>query len=66
MIDVLDAGRMAQPGAPGPCFKLFLPAQRQFVFEQQPEPFGVIETAGFGLVFEFLETPWPGRGDRAC
>ena len=55
IIDVLDAGGMAQPGDPGAGFELLLSAQRQFVFEQQPEPFGVIETAGFGLVFEFLE-----------
>ncbi len=54
MIDVLDAGEVTQLCAPGPCFKLFLPAQRQFVFQQQSEPFGVIEAAGFGLVFEFL------------
>ena len=36
---------MPQPGDPGPCFELLLTAQRQFVFEQQAEPFGVIETA---------------------
>ena len=44
---------MTQFGDPRPCFKLLLSAQRQFVFEQQSEPFGVIETARFGLVFEF-------------
>jgi hypothetical protein len=36
-------------------FELLLSAQRQFVFEQQSEPFGMIETARFWLVFEFLE-----------
>ena len=46
---------MAQPGGPGARFELFLPAQRRFVFEQQAEPFGVIEAARFGFVFEFLE-----------
>ena len=56
MVDVLDAGGMAQLGDPGPCFKLLLPAQRQFVFEQQSEPFGVIEAARFGFVFEFPES----------
>jgi hypothetical protein len=30
-------------------------AQRQFVFEQQTEPFDVIETARLGFVLEFLE-----------
>ncbi len=55
VVDVLDAGRMTQLGDPGPCFKLLLPAQRQFVFEQQAEPFGVIEAARLWLVFEFLE-----------
>ena len=55
IVDVLDAGGMAQLSDPGARFELLLPAQRQFVFEQQTEPFGVIEAAGFGPVFEFLE-----------
>src|SRR5271154_3574982 len=55
-IDVLDAGGVPQLGDPGPCFKLLLSAQRQFVFEQQTEPFGMIEAARFGFVFEFLES----------
>jgi hypothetical protein len=46
---------MAQLGDPRPCFELLLPAQRQFVFKQQSEPFGVIEAARLGPVFEFLE-----------
>jgi hypothetical protein len=32
-----------------------LSAQRQFVFEQQSQPFGVLESTSFRLVFEFLE-----------
>ena len=56
IVDVLDAGGMTQLGDPRPCFKLLLSAQRQFVFEQQSEPFGVIEAASLGLVFEFLES----------
>ena len=56
IVDVLDAGGVTQFGGPGPCFKLLLSAQRQFIFEQQSEPFGVIETARFGLVFEFPES----------
>ena len=55
IVDVLDAGGMPQLGDPGPCFKLLLPAQRRLVFEQQGEPFGVIETSGLWLVFEFSE-----------
>ena len=46
---------MPQPGDPGPRFELLLTAQRELVFEQQAEPFGVIETASFRLMFEFLE-----------
>src|SRR5271170_7899200 len=34
-VDVLDAGGVTELGDPGPCFKLLLSAQRQFVFEQQ-------------------------------
>ena len=55
IVDVLDAGRMTQLSDPGARFELLLPAQRQFVFEQQTEPFGVIEAARFRFVFEFLE-----------
>ena len=56
IVDVLDAGGVTQLGGPGPCFKLLLSAQRQFVFEQQSEPFGVIETTRFGPVFELPES----------
>ena len=45
IVDVLDAGWVTQPGDPGARFELLLPAQRQFVFEQQTEPFGMIEAA---------------------
>jgi hypothetical protein len=45
IVDVLDAGGMTQLGDPGPCFKLLLPAQRQFIVEQKSKPFGVIETS---------------------
>ena len=45
IVDVLDAGWVTQPGDPGARFELLLPAQRQLVFEQQAEPFGVIEAA---------------------
>jgi hypothetical protein len=56
IVDVLDAGWMTQARDPGARFELLLSAQRQLVFEQQTEPFGMIEAAGFGFVFEFLES----------
>ena len=55
VIDVFDAGGMTQTRGASARFEVFLPAQRQFVFEQQAEPFGVIEAARLGFVFEFLE-----------
>ena len=55
IVDVLDAGGMAQLGDPGARFELLLPAQRQLVFEQQAEPFGVFKATRFGPVFQFLE-----------
>src|SRR5208282_3892922 len=55
IIDVLDAGRMAQAGDPGTRFELLLPAQRQFIFEEQAKPFGVIEVARFGFVLVLPE-----------
>lgn len=55
IVDVLDAGRMTQARDPGARFELLLSAQRQLVLEQQAEPFGMIEAADFGFVFEFLE-----------
>src|SRR5271157_1720033 len=55
IVDVLDAGRMTQLSDPGARFELLLSAQRQLVFEQQTEPFGMIEAARFMFVFEFLE-----------
>ena len=47
---------MAQAGDPGARFELLLPAQGHLVFEQQAEPFGVIEAARLGLVFDFLKS----------
>jgi len=46
---------MAQAGDSGARFEAFLPAQRRFVFEQQAEPFRVLEGARLGFLFEFLE-----------
>ena len=46
---------MAQLGGAGAAFEPLLPAQRRLVFEQQSEPFGVLEAARLGLGFEVLE-----------
>jgi hypothetical protein len=46
---------MAQSGGARARFKLLLSAQRQFVLEQQPEPFGMIEGARLGFVLEVPE-----------
>jgi hypothetical protein len=51
----LTSSTLAGWRRPGARFELLLPAQRQFVFEQQTEPFGMIEAARFGFVLEFLE-----------
>ena len=55
IVDVLDAGAVAQFGGAGAGLELLLPAQGRFIFQQQSEPFGVIEAARLGLVFEVLE-----------
>nr|CCD32077.1 Conserved hypothetical protein [Methylocystis sp. SC2] len=55
VIHVFDTGRMTQTRGARARFEAFLPAQRQFVFEQQAEPFGVLQAARLGFVFEFLE-----------
>ena len=56
IVDVLDAGGMAQLGDPGARLELLLPAQGQLVFEQQAEPFGMFKAGRLGLVFQFLES----------
>ena len=66
VIDVLDAGVVAQARRFGAHFKLFLPAQGRLIFEKQAEPFGVIEAARFGLFsisLNPLARPWR---PRAC
>jgi hypothetical protein len=55
IVDVLDTGGMTQTRDSGACFELLFPAQREFVFEQQAEPFGVIEAARLGVVLQVLE-----------
>jgi len=56
VIDIFDGGGMTQARGSGARFELFLPTQRQFIFEQQPSLFGVIEAARLYFVFEFLKT----------
>ena len=55
VIDVFDAGGLAQLGGAGAALELLLPAQGGFMFEQQRQPFGVGEIGGLGLGAEFLE-----------
>jgi hypothetical protein len=55
IIDIFDAGRMTQAGGSGACLEPLLSAQRRLVFEDQTEPFCVIEATSFGIMFEFLE-----------
>jgi hypothetical protein len=55
VIDVLDAGVMAQPCGLGAGLEALLSAQRHLVLEQQAEPFGMLEAAGLGGLFERLE-----------
>src|SRR5262249_41061601 len=55
IIDVLDAGVVAQPCGPGARLEALLPAQRRLMFEQKAEPFGMFEGACFRALFERLE-----------
>ena len=55
IIDVLDAGVVAQPCGPGPRLEALLAAQRCLMFEQQAEPFGMFEGVRLGSLFERLE-----------
>jgi hypothetical protein len=49
---------MTQASRPGARLELLLPAQRHFVFEQQPDRFRVIEAARFLLCVRVPRTPW--------
>jgi hypothetical protein len=55
IVDVLDAGVMAQPCGSGARLKALLPAQRRLVFEQKAKPFGMFEGARLRGLFERLE-----------
>jgi hypothetical protein len=55
IIDILDARVLTQPCGPGAGLEALLPAQCYFVFEQEAEPFGMLEGARVCDFFEFLE-----------
>ncbi len=55
VIDVLEAGVLAQPGGPGPAFEPLLTPHADLLIEQQPQPLGMVERASFGLGIEALE-----------
>jgi hypothetical protein len=55
VVDVLDAGGMAQPGGAGAGLEALLPAQRHFLFDDEREPFGMAEAGGLWVGGEILE-----------
>jgi hypothetical protein len=55
IIDVFDAGIVAQLRGPGAGLEALLPAQCHLMFEQQAKPFGMIEAFAVGGLFERLE-----------
>src|SRR5436305_11888017 len=55
IIDILDAGGLAKARGSRARLEAFLASQRGLVFEQQGEPLGVFEGAGFGIGIKFLE-----------
>jgi hypothetical protein len=52
IVDILDAGLLAQLCVTQPCCKTLVMAQRGFVFEQQSEPFGMGKLIGLALRFD--------------
>ena len=60
VIDVLDAGTVAQPcRGSGIGLKALLPSQCHLVLKQEAEPFGMFEGASLCSLFEFR-----GRTDQ--
>lgn len=55
VVDVLDAGGMAQPRGAGAGLEALLPPGRGLVVEEQSEPLGVVEGAGLRVGVERLE-----------
>ena len=55
IIDILDAGGLAQLGGACPALEALLPAQRRFLVEQQAQPFGMFEAADLRLGYKVLK-----------
>jgi hypothetical protein len=53
VIDVLDAGLLAQSGIAQPGGKPFVAAVGEFTIDQQPEPVGMAECGSLTRGFEF-------------
>ena len=53
VIDVLDAGLLAQSGIAQPGGQPFVAAMGELAIDQQPEPVGMSECGGFVGSFEF-------------
>jgi len=54
VVDVLDAGRMAQPRRTGAGLEPLLAAHGYLMLKQQAQPLGVIERARFGVGGDLL------------
>ena len=48
-IHILDGSCVAQPGGAGACREALLLPQRGFLFDQQAQPFGMLERAALGV-----------------
>ena len=59
VIDVLDAGLMAQSGIVQPGGKPFVVPMRELAIEQEAEPVGMGERSGFVGGFELGKGPGP-------
>ena len=55
IVDVFDAGGVAQTSGAGAGFEPLLASQRHLVFDEQAEPLGMIEGACLGVLIEVLE-----------
>src|SRR5690606_32816340 len=53
-IDVLNLGVMAEPGGPRSGFEALLTSRCHLPFEQQAQPFGVLEACGLGTILIFV------------
>ena len=55
IVDILDAGLLAQLGVTQPLRQPLVVTERGFAFEQQGEPFGMAEACGFAAGFDIDE-----------